>query len=149
MALQSSNSASDVGQISTSDAISRPRLFLETKLMPDLEKTTALLQFLEQKRDNYLRLQEAVQTMNTSSKEVQEVDLDPIKPSNTISALANLGEGIHLPVDLQSNPLMIVSMGLGTTESSQGWDTDSGLYLQLTASEADQFAKKKVTIIAR
>jgi hypothetical protein len=147
MVLQSSTST----EIATSslEAIARSRNFLETKLRPDLEQTTALLKALEQKRDNYLRLQELIRSSKFSGEEERgEKNKEQYEPAS-ISSLAHLGQGVHLPVEIQSDALMIVSLGLGTTESAQGWDTDSGLYVQLTSREASVFSGKKVGILTK
>lgn len=61
--------------------------------------------------------------------------------------LAHLGQGVHLPVDIEENPLIIVSSGL--KESPQDWQSDSGLYMQLNRDEAMAFAEKKVDVLKR
>ncbi|UZJ57015.1 hypothetical protein CBS101457_006335 [Exobasidium rhododendri] len=137
----------DEVKTATQDAIARSRTFLEAKLVPDLEQTTELLRVLELKRDNYTRLQEVVKSMNTPEANHSEREVD--EDEKIISSLANLGQGVHLPVEIQSDALMIVSLGLGTKESSQGWASDSGLYVQLTPREASQFSMKKVELIAK
>lgn len=63
------------------------------------------------------------------------------------SVLANLGQGVHLPVDVAGDALVIVSLGL--RENAEDWKSDSGLYVQMTAKEADAFSEKKVKFLAR
>jgi hypothetical protein len=153
MSLQSSvdsESAKDDITKTTSDAIARSRNFLETKLLPDFRLATARLQHLEEKRDKYIRLQEAIQSMESSKNNTKEgVDKKNNNKASGITTLANLGQGVHLPVEIQSEALLIVSLGLEAKDGSEGSSSDAGLYLQLTSNEAKIFSKRKIDILTR
>lgn len=119
-------------EFSYKDAITRSRIFLETKLKPDLEQATLLASHLEDTKDRYIQFQEELQSFTLQGK---------------VSTLAHLGQGIHLPVEIESEPLYIVSCDL--KENQQDWQSDSGLYLQLNRKEAITFAEKKIDIVKR
>lgn len=126
-------SANQKQGVSTADAIARSRHFYETKLLPDLEEATSLVSHLNDSRDGYLKLRQELEAT--------------IQQATSTSVLAHLGQGVHLPVHIPADPLVIVSSGL--KESAQDWRLDSGLYLQLNREEAMTFAAEKVVILNR
>lgn len=123
-------------ETSTRAAIQRSKQFLETKLKPDLEEARSFLSHLQQCQNDYIVLQRALDNRLQASN---EKDRDGI--------LALLGQGVHIQAEIEPEPLIIVSSGLRA--SPQDWQTDSGLYLQLTELESAKFAERKIDILNR
>jgi prefoldin subunit 5 len=129
--------AADDPDTSTADAIARSRDFLEKKLLPDLEDATSLVSHLEASRDGYTRLQKELRTT------LQEQQSQCSKTS----VMAHLGQGVHIPVDIEADSLILVSFGL--KENPEVWSSDAGLYMQLDRPAAITFAEKKIDILTR
>lgn len=123
-------------ETSTRAAIQRSKHFLETKLKPDLEEARSFLLHLQQSHKDYIVLQQALGNRLQASNE---------KDNNGI--LTHLGQGVYIQAEIEPEALIIVSSGLRA--SPQDWQTDSGLYLQLTEIESAKFAERKIDILKR
>jgi prefoldin subunit 5 len=146
----SDTATGDNDHVSTLDAIQRSRDFMEAKLIPDMEEASAHVAHLEANLDDYLRLQEDLQVVKSSLhiKTTGTKDGEEEKDGSPgFSTLAHLGQGINIPVEIESNALLLVSLGL--KESHQDWKSSSGLYLEMSRAQADSFSKKKVDILAK
>ena len=142
----------------TKNAIERSKVFLNSKLLPDLEQATSYLAHLQQSRENYIELRKKVDELrirqNHSSHQddirlkehtAEEKDYDD---ASSVPIMAPIGRGVQISTQIDPKSLLIL-VSSGLKESVQDWQVDSGLYLQLDQEETANFAETKIGILER
>ncbi|KAN0065951.1 hypothetical protein ACQY0O_001085 [Thecaphora frezii] len=121
----------------TQAALHRSRTFLTTRLLPDLDAAQRHHDAITAELQAIYTLRHTLRTLDAQSSLSPSADKHQHQQADTLTAFAEVGEGVVVQTNLNKHDMPIVSLGL------------AGFYAQLTNREARAFLTKRADLVQR